>query len=303
MTDDFTVSEEDQEMLDDAAENGEGAEGTYTYDEDTGALTITIETSSFDCGPEVGTVLATVESMTATELTLKFDEEGGSVVWTRVDKGGEGIVGIWFTADPGWYLILGEDGGAQIFGEQELCDEDRPRNGNNCLLVEPSESAITIDGALGDWAGVGQAASIEDPTGDHDGDDEGADFTGLRVAFDGTSVHVLVEIPTGPSTSFQNGNGSTAGSYRLTVQGDNALSEQATMFYNPGDEAWEVMGYSDNVEAAAGEDGLEWSIDVSDAAGEGFEEVDFIFFESQGCNEQECGRLDDGECAYFEIAK
>lgn len=300
-TDEFTISDADRDALEEAAETGEGAEGSYSFDDASSTLTITIASSTFDCGPQVGTIIATVQTVNEEELVLRFEGDDGDVVFTRVDEGGDGLVGIWRTSNPDLYLILAPDGSAQIFGEQEVCNEDRPRNEESCLLVEPPAASIVVDGNLDDWDGVGSLAATTDPVGDHVGDDSGADVVGSRVAFSDGTVFVLTELAADPSESFQNSSAPNGGSYRLVVQGYNGLSEEATLYYGPGSETWELMSFGSGVAAAVGPLGIEWSVDISGSLGEGFESVDFIMVEPRDCSVGSCQILDAVECAYFEL--
>ena len=242
-----------------------------------------------------------MESVSATELSLRFEGDSSSVLWARVDELGEGIVGIWRTTDPDLFLILASDGSAQIFGEQEVCNNDRPRNGDNCLLVEASSAAITIDGNLDDWDSVGSESSISDPAGDYDGDDPGADLLGTRVAFSGSVVSVLTELAVAPSESFQNADSPNGGSYRIVVQGYNGLSVEGTLFYSPSSESWELSSFTGGVSAEVGPTGIEWSVDISSYLGEGFESLDFIMVEPRDCSVGSCASLDSAECAYFDL--
>lgn len=300
-TDEFTVSDAAQEELDDAADSGEGAEGSYTHDEETGVLTITLTSSSFDCGPVAGTVTATVISLSETELVVQFEGDSTYVTWTRVESTGSGIIGIWQTSDPDLYMILSEDGSAQLFGEEQICQEDRPRNDEQCLLVTASSASIAIDGDLSDWESVDQAATLTDPTGDQVGDDLGADGTAMKVAYADGSIFILSEFAAPPSTSFQNSSAPNGGSYRLVVQGYNGLSTEATLYYAPQSESWELSSFSEGASAAVGPTGIEWSVDISAHLGEGFGGVDFIMVQPIDCSVGSCEYLDSLDCAYFEF--
>lgn len=300
-TDGFTVSDATQEELDEAANSGEGAEGSYTHDEETGVLTITLSTSSFNCGPVAGTVTATVISLSETELVVQFGGDSGNVTWTRVENTGSGIVGIWQTTDPNLYMILNGDGSAQLFGEQQICDEDRPRNEEQCLLVNASTASITIDGDLGDWESVDQAATLTDAIGDQVGDDPGADAIAMKVAYANGTIFILSEFAAPPSTAFQNSSAPNGGSYRLVVQGYNGLSAGGTIYYAPQTESWELSSISPNTSAAVGATGIEWSVDISANLGEGFEGVDLIMVQPVDCSVGSCEFLDSLDCAYFAL--
>lgn len=75
----FDVDSDDQAEIDTAAEQGEGADGSYDWDDDSDTLTLIIEASTFECGIVVGTIVATVTELTATRM-------------------------VWSAAEPGWLL-------------------------------------------------------------------------------------------------------------------------------------------------------------------------------------------------------
>jgi hypothetical protein len=297
-TDDFTLSDAEQKELDDAAAEGEGAEGSYSYDEGAMSLTITLVESSFDCGP-VGTLVATVESLSATTLVLRFGDDDSPVAWTRMDEG-EGLAGVWKTNAPTLYLILGNDGSAQIFGEAMTCDEgDRPRNEDQCYLTEAPPVAISIDGDLSDWDSLGAAAAKSDPAGDQQGSDPGADVLSTKLAYNDGVVYVYTQLAGAPSTAFQNSGAPNGGVYQFVMNGYNGLSVEATVFYVPATETWEMMSFTNGVEFAVGDDGIEWAVDISSYLGEGFGGVDFIMVQPRECNG--CDTLDDVDCLFFEF--
>ncbi len=148
---------------------------------------------------------------------------------------------------------------------------------------------------------MGSESTVDDPAGDHQSDDPGADLLGTKVAFDGSTVSVLTQLAAAPSEEFQNSSQPNDGSYRLLLQGYNGLSVEATLFYSPESQSWELSSFTGGVEAAAGPDGIEWSVDISSYLGEGFESVHFIMVEPRGCGVEECGALDAAECVYFDL--
>lgn len=303
-TDDFVVDTATQEQIDNAAKSGDGAEGSYVFDETTGALTITITSSSFACNIEVGTLRAIVVEVDATTLVLEFDD-GGGATWTRIDMGVENpanpVVGIWMTSDPELYLVLANDMTAQLFGQGDECYDDRPRNQNNCLRLEPSSAAIVIDGDLSDWGAVPAASKLEDPAGDFAGSDPGADLAELAAVYDGTHLHWLMGLHAAPSQSFQGGQEPNGGAYRVTIQGYNGLSDGATVTYSPIEESWVQVGITSDIQMAVGATGIEFSLDISAFVGEGFESVDLILLEAID-NSGIGGNLDDMYCGYLPIS-
>lgn len=303
-TGDFDVDPHVQDEIDEAAETGDGAEGSYAHDDQAGTLTVTISASSFACGIEPGdTFTAIITELTATTMVWEFTDGDGGVTWTRIDNSAEvSVIGIWTTTDPDLYLVLGDDGAAQIFGADMDCsDDDRPRNGDNCLEMGLTGNDIFIDGDLSDWNGLNQDAILTDDAGDHDGGDAGADLKALKVEFFGSSLMVLLQLHGAPSTEFQNRPPPQSGSYRLTVRGDNGLSVQEVVFYDPGSGAFVTQGYAANVTAAAGADGIEWAVDVSGYDGPGFEQIDMIMVEAIDCGSGACEYLDAMDCGYVGI--
>ena len=300
-TDEFDVDPGDQTDIDAAAASGDGAEGSYSYDDVSDTLTITIAASTFECGIIVGTIVATVVELTATTMVWEFVDDDGGVTWTRVDNGTSGVVGIWRTDDPDLYLILSADGDAQIFGEGEVCDDDRPRNDEGCFEIGLTGVDITIDGDLAEWSSVAQSASISDDADDYLGSDDGADLRAMKVEFGGDTVYVLTQLYNAPSTAFQADRPPNSGAYRLTVAGTNGLSLVERAHYDPIGESWAVVGDGGGkIAAAVGTDGIEWSVDVSDYVGEGFTSVDLILIETLDCVE-ECGAIDYVNCGYFAV--
>jgi len=301
-TNEFDIDPSTQMELDDAAENGLGAEGSYDYDDQDGRLTITLTESDFGCGPTLGTIVAIVTELTATTMVWEFEgEDDAGVTWTRVDAGTSGVVGVWRTNDPNLFLILSSDGWAQLFGQDDMCDDDRPRNSNNCVELGLSGLDITIDGDLSDWDGAAGDATISDDQDDYTGGDGGADLRSLKVEYGSQALYVLMQIHGGPATSFQNGAPPNSGAYRLTVQGDNGLSLSERVMYVPELSDWATQGDSSAVTMDVGDEGIEFRIDLSAHAGPGFETIDMIMVEPIDCSGGTCESLDSMDCGYVDV--
>ena len=308
--DEFDVAPSVQTELDDAASNGGGAEGSYQYDEGAGTLTITINTTSFACGIETGVLEATVISISDTTLVLRFgnEEEDGNVVWTRQDMGvsepTSALVGIWKTLEPELFLILSNDGGAQVFGADEMCDsnDDRERNGDNCLLMGiDGGSDIDIDGEFEDWNAINSSATLEDPAGDYEGSDEGADLKELQVAWSFDTLYVRMDVHAVPSEAFQSSQAPNGGVYRLTVRGDGGLSLSSRVAYSPENQSWYAIDSNSDIQIGVGHAGIEWSINVGSYLGEGFETIDLIMVEPMDCGAGNCETLDYMDCAWINV--
>jgi len=296
-TEDFELDPQVEEEIEAAAAAGL-AEASYEYDAENDRLTISITSSSFACEIETGTFEAIVTSLTQSTMVWAFEDDDGGVTWTREDDGPLGVVGVWSTDDPELFLILSADGDAQLMGAFE-CNEDRPRNENNCLELKTSGATVTIDGDLSDWSGLPGDASLDDPAGDYSGSDAGADVAGMSVARQNSSLSILMSLHTAPSENFRASAAPNDGVYRLTIRGDNGLSFGERFFFNG--ETWQTMGDTDEITAAAGADGIEWDVDLSEYEGEGFETVDFIMVEPMGCGSGSCQMLDGVECGYVEF--
>ena len=239
---DFDVSPAVVDAVDTASRVA-GAEGIYVYDDVGQTLSIDLTKSDFECNVETGILVVDLTELTATAMMWKFSD-GGTVSWERVDNGTRGVVGIWKARDFELYVIIGTSGTAQIVGETEPCNDERRRNGNSCYEVTPSTEMIVIDGDLADWATVGQAASLSDPSGDSTGPDNGADVEGLSVAYSNDTLYVLMDLVGSPSTMFQARPPPNQGIYRLTVRGSNGLSLVERLSYTPETSTWATLGDS-----------------------------------------------------------
>jgi hypothetical protein len=295
--DEFQIDAPQATELEEAAKSGHGAEGTYVASG--GTVKLNLASSTFSCGIQPGTLVATVQSVSATDMLWRF-EDGNEVAWTRVDGGTGDVVGVWKNAEVGLYLILSADGTVQLFGKGEVCESDRRRNAESCYELALAPAAITIDGDLADWDAVGPQAALSDEAGDSAGGDPGADLAGLKVVYRENTVYVLMALHHAPSTSFQGGQSPNSAAYRLTIRGKNGLSLAERFAYSPESGTWQVLGDSQSggFAAAAGPTGIEWSVDVSSYAGAGFTEVSVILPEAIDCG-QGCQSLDQSTCGYF----
>ncbi len=64
-----------------AAKDGDGASGSYSYDASAEKLTVDFTQSSFGCGIETGSLVATVTELTASQMTWTFaddDDDSGN---------------------------------------------------------------------------------------------------------------------------------------------------------------------------------------------------------------------------------
>lgn len=294
-TDEFDVSPSDQAAIDDAASSGDGAEGTYSYDEAGGTLTLTLTASTFECGIETGTLVANV-TLTPRKMVWTWPDGDGEVTWIRVDMNGTGIVGIWTTDDPNLYLILSADGTAQVFGDGEACDDDRTRNEENCVQMGLSGATIAMDGDFSDWSDVGRNATLEDESGDHTGSDAGLDLKRLRVEYAMDVVYALTELHAPLSTD-------PTIEYRITVRGDGGLSLYETVYYDTQTQQFATRGYASEIDAVVGDEGIEWSIDVSAyASGEHpFANIDMVMIDPMDCSGSTCQSVDYMDCAWFPV--
>lgn len=300
--DDFVLSDSVRADVEAAQKEGAGADGSYHYDEGSKALTLEFSTSSFRCdGPSQGMkVTATVKELSATTLT--WEMEGDEETWTRVDSGGEGLVGVWAAEEEGgtFYLIITADGKVQVFGP-EVCDDDRVRNGERCLQLGLSGAEIVLDGDLSDWEAVKPSATISDQQGDHFGDDPGADIRAMKVEIFGDSLFVLMQLYSAPSENFQAREPPNEGVYQLDVQHEQGMLVSARVAYSPEREAWEMIdpvGSDSGVAVAVAPDGLEWKVELRLL---GDERISRIRVESIGGGaENPSGRLDEiDDCAFF----
>ena len=253
----------------------------------------------------MGVLAATVVELGPSTLVLRFGDDDATTTWTRVDMGVTNatspIVGIWKTVDPEIYLVLANDGAAQLFGQADECQQDRPKNSQGCVLTEASTTSIAIDGDLSDWDPLGAASRLSDPSGDYQGDDAGADLAGLAAVYDGTSLYVLMSLHAAPSESFQGRGVPESAAYRITIQGYNGLSLSAEAGYSPENQTWGIVRGSSEISLAAGDTGIEWSADISSYVGEGFEQIDFIMVEPIDCGIGNCEQLDTMDCAYLPV--
>lgn len=290
----FDVDPEVEQEIEDAARTGDGAEGGYVFDEAGETITLTFESSTFDCQIEANVPLvATVTELTATTMTWEF-ADGGTAMWMRLDNGTSGIQGIWKTEAPTFYLVLDAEGGAQIFGSELVCNDERRRNGNSCYQVTPASIAVSLDGDASEWDGVDPLAQLADDAGDHQGSDPGADLKGLRVAVSQGKLYVFTELASAPSTEFQGRQAPNGGSYRLTVQDSSGLSYQDRLAYSPESESWGLQVGLSGIEAAVTATGIEWSVSVSLSV----DEVSLILIEPVDCSVG-CTVLDEMPCGFF----
>ena len=290
-TDDFDLSPEEEEAIEDAASEGDEAGGGYTLED--GVLTLTVESTNFSCGIEPGPLVVTVTELSATTMVWNIDDDG-VVTWTRLSSESEGVVGVWSTDEPELFLIISEDGTFQLIGQPPCEDENRNRNQEGCLELGLDGLDPVIDGDLSEWSGTSGDTRLTDPADDYEGDDPGADLAGLRVAYSGDSLFVLMELHNTPSEAFT----ASGASYRLTVRGDNGLSTGERVYFDG--EQWTTASESSQVAAAVGDSGIEFSVDLSDASGEGFENIDLIMVEAVDFSDG-FTQLDDMDCGYLTV--
>ena len=300
-TEEFTLAADGQMAIERAVDTGKGAEGTYVYDETGNTVDLTITASTFVCGIVEGVIHARVVELTATTMVWAFEEGGGTATWTRIDAMGSGVVGVWRTEQPDYILFLTGDGKAAIYGEGEACVEDRRRNGERCVEVIPSDAAITIDGELGDWDAVGVDAVVPDAMGDQQGGDPGADIRAMKVARGTDGLYVLLQLHGAPNPEFWGERAPNGGSYRLTVRGSNGLSEIARVVHEPDSATWNQITEGTIVTSAVGADGVEWRVDLSAVAGEGFRTVELILVEVVDFGQGSGVSLDPTDCAFFNV--
>lgn len=294
----FDVDPAAQDKIDEAAASGESADGSFEIDEQD-VLSINVSGTTFACGLDAGILEATVVSVDDTEMVWQM--EGDSVTWTRLDNGTEGVVGVWGAQEPALVLVLSADGSVQIFGPDDLCEPERDRNQNSCQEAGLFGANITIDGDMSDWDAVGQSASLDDDQGDYSGSDAGADLRRLKVEYGDDTLYVLMQLHAPLSDKFQGRQAPNGGAYRLTVQGRNGLSLGSRIAYSPENQAWTDFEHSSEVRFAVGNDSIEWALDVSGYAGEGFESIDLILVEPIDCGAGNCESLDSMDCAFFSV--
>ncbi|MCB9558559.1 MAG: hypothetical protein H6707_20750 [Deltaproteobacteria bacterium] len=290
--DQFTVPTTEQTKIKAAAEQGSAAEASYAYDATSKKLTIDISASGFKCGIEKGRLVAQVTELSATNMVWQFEGAKDTTRWTRVDQGTSGIVGVWFAAEGELYLIVTADNKAQLFGKGEECVAERARHPqSNCLEVPPASTAISIDGDLADWSSVGTAATLNDDLGDQSGADAGGDIKALKLAYADNAIYIYLQLAAAPSTDFGYENGK---SYRLTVQGDNGISFVVNVYYDASRQSWQANNTPKEITFAVGSEGIEWRVDVSAYAGQGFKEVERVMVEAREA-------VDFIDCAWFKV--
>lgn len=259
----FEVDQETRIELESAQQSGHFAQGTYSYDDDTGALELFISDSTFVCGLETGTYTATVTLVDASGMVWEL--AGSTMTWTRVDAG-DGITGVFRTEDPTLFVVLDPNGVVSVFGDNP-CTENRDRNGEHCIELFPADGPFTLDGNLDDWDNVASEASIFDAPNDQLLDDPGADLSAMKVGLVGDTLFVLMRLPHGPSEAFLGSQGQGSNSYMLDVSDDRGLGTQGEAYYDPTTQMWTTSGEYPEVSVAVGTEGLEWQVDLGVISG------------------------------------
>ena len=96
------------------------ATGTYTFNDQTGALTLNFTESDFQgCGPDVGVENFSVTEESSTQIRLDDD-----MIWTKTNGDSNTIVGTWELVDEdGTYLItFGANGSLTVTANITQCD-------------------------------------------------------------------------------------------------------------------------------------------------------------------------------------
>lgn len=288
----FSIDAGAQTRIDQAAATGQNASGSYSYDAATGALSFTLDRSSFDCNIETGEPQAgMVTELTESTMVWSFPDGEGSdedtVTWTRVDDGPLGVVGVWQAEDFALVLVLHEDGKVEVFGGFGDCGDDnadRPRNAQRCIVVTPAAFVAALDGQRSEWDGLAPEAGFSDPAGDQMGA-PGADVLGMQVALSGSTLSLLT-----PTSAMPGG-----AEFRLTVQGDGGLSLQDSLQLSGG--SGQLQGRAPEITAAVGADHIEWQVDLSAYVGQpGFEDIERIMVEPLEFT-PDFTRIDEMDCA------